>query len=192
MTMERIIRTAKLLYTSLGISKVSMGRVAKESDISENALYSKFRLKEDLVVACAKREVACLSLSAEYIKEQAGSALEVILFACFDQFYYNCSLYPNFFYDLSFFPEADKLWKNYQYERRKRCTGYLLKGISEGDFVSNHDYELIPIVLSEQLNKLNVQKTVHQKTRIISIIREVCTEKGNFRLMQLLEQKKTI
>lgn len=190
--MERIIRIAKILYNQYGINKVSMRRIAKESDISEDILYSKFEDKEKLIVACMKREADFLYSSAEDIQKQSKSALEAVYFTCYEQFYYNCSLYPSFFQDLSIFKEADKLWKNYLSEFRKRCTGYFLKGVTEGDFLPDMNYDLTPIVLTERLNELNMQKTVHQKTNILPILRDVCTRKGKSHLTLLLEKKKTI
>lgn len=190
--MEKIIRIAKMLYNQYGIHKISMGRIAKESDIPEDVLYSKFNNKENLIVACMRKEAASLQSSIEYIQEQSKSALEAVFFTCINQFYYNCSLYPSFFQDLNSFAEAEKLWRNYQNDFRKRCTGYFLKGITEGDFLPDQNYELTPIVLTEQLGKVNMHKTVHQKTKILAIMHNVCTKKGNTRLMQLIEKKKTI
>jgi hypothetical protein len=169
-----------------------MGRIAKESDISEDVLYSKFNNKEHLIVTCMKKEAASLRSSVEYIQEQSKSALEAVFFTCINQFYYNCSLYPSFFQDLSSFTEADNLWRNYQTEFRKTCTGYFMKGITEGDFLPDQNYELTPIVLTEQLSTINMQKTVHQKTKILATMHNVCTRKGKTHLIQLIEKKKTI
>lgn len=187
MEREKIIKTAATLFAESGIRAVSMEQVALELSISKKTLYDDFIDKEHLLQECMDRETARLALSMEYIRVCSKSALEIILLSSINLLNYCSSFCPAFHRDISRFTTIYTRWKSYLQRFQERCMADFLRGVTEKDFLSGQNYELISTMLADQLE---CPKRKYQPMMVLTLVRGVCTEKGSVKLDKLLEREK--
>ncbi|MDR2916711.1 MAG: TetR/AcrR family transcriptional regulator [Tannerella sp.] len=186
MIRDRVIKTAKILYAQYGIKRVNIEHIASDLFISTETLYTEFRDEEELLSVFMEQEINALYLSVEMIKKRAESSLEVVVLSCIEQLYYIKSYSPVFFSDLKFYAGPDKQWRRYRQDFRKMCMDHFEKGVIDGDFLSDQNYELISAMITEQSGSFNIE---FQETMILTIIRGACTETGRNKLRRFMWQR---
>lgn len=183
MIRDRIIRAAVTLYSRYGIKSVTMDNICEVLGISKATIYKEFESKEVLLKECFVREVSKISSIVDYVEARSLTGLEVIWFSC--KILHDCyaSYCQAFKRDILKYPETKSYWDDYIGTLTAKCANNLRKGVLEGDFLSGNEYELVALMFTEQVWKLNPE---YQLPMIISVLRGFCTIAGSENLDRII------
>ena len=186
----RILKAAMKAFAEQGVKAVRMDDVAQSLSISKRTLYEIYKDKEELLYQGVVQfdQEAKQSMSA-YI-EQAESVMDIILEAYQRRVVRTGTVNPLFYEDIQKYPRV----VDYLKKERERTYAYfvelLRRGVIEGFFRNDIDYELV----AQMFNAINTYvMTQHLLSRytlqqvfanmLLIPLRGFCTEKG----LQMIE-----
>lgn len=151
---QRIVAIATDAFTKNGIRSVTMDEIASEVGISKRTLYETFEDKEELLVECVrnKEEENCM-LGAKVVAE-SNNVLEVILhfYKVNIAFFHKAN--KQFFEDLNRYPKVGKLIRKNQAEHSDYVVAFFNKGVEQGIFRKDVNFEITNVLVREQVNFL--------------------------------------
>ncbi|MCR4581934.1 MAG: TetR/AcrR family transcriptional regulator [Prevotella sp.] len=182
---EKILDTAIRSFARRGIRAVKMDDIAAELSISKRTLYEIFENKEVLLYEGVK-----------YVHLQRHKQMEEMTSGCPDVMHILFEVYrmkaeefrnmcPDFLTDLEKYPRVHRyLVKNNQ-EQRQRFMKFLDRGIQEGYFRADVNYELAARLFEALGNYIMTMRLFEQfspeemfNNMIIVSLRGFCTMKG--------------
>lgn len=181
----RILKAAMKAFAELGVKAVRMDDVAQSLSISKRTLYEIYKDKEELLYQGIVQfdQEAKQSMSA-YI-EQAESVMDIILEAYQRRVVRTGTVNPLFYEDIQKYPKVvDYLNK----EREHTYASFielLRRGVSEGYFRTDIDYELVAqmfnainsfVMTQHLLSRYSIQQVF--TNMLLVPLRGFCTEKG--------------
>jgi AcrR family transcriptional regulator len=182
---ERILTTAMHDFIMNGIKAVKMDNIAMELPISKRTLYEIFANKEDLLFACINRGFA---ESREHMTEFDNgehSVMDIII-----EFYHLkikefSTTNPLFYTELHKYPKIVSYMDNLHQEEKKNTLDFFRRGITEGFFRDDVNYEIIVRIGKASMNyvmssMMYKEFTLQEifKNVIFVFIRSLCTQKG--------------
>lgn len=183
-----ILTKASLLMDKYGISSVTMDDIAKECHISKRTLYEQIPDKRTLVWHCILFNRKRKQDEAWKLANKAESTLDALL-----RIYRNTRKEITesssiFFKDLHrLYPEMEKQCREMHREQSQSFGEFLTKGVNEGMFRSDIDYELAAEVfmaqtssIMKELSTSNDPQTVAKtmNTAFFIFLRGIATQKG--------------
>ncbi|NDV66602.1 TetR/AcrR family transcriptional regulator [Bacteroides sp. 224] len=181
MSKDKISKVAINLFSHFGIKGVSMSQIAGALQISKKTLYNVFENKEELLSVCLDYEKDRVTKILRKTEKEANSPIELLMLTLTDMFHYNANFCPAFFKDVQRFQEAYDKLVSFRIELHQLYMSYFHKGIEEGYFLPDFEYESIAALLVDQVNNW---KNMQQPYIMLAFLRGICTKKGMEELNQ--------
>ena len=185
MTKSELSRTALDLFSRYGIKSISMEYIANEANISKRTLYELFADKESLLIEGLNQDFDEFSSLVKKVEKDSMSISEVIIFFYNEMFMKSRSYTNKFFDDLKKFPNAIEQKNKHRKFLRERLTIWLQRGIKEGVFRDDINYNLLVSLTKGFMEKRIPSDHIAQYSyhdlysTVFSIfIRGICTTKG--------------
>jgi len=182
---DQIIVTAFDLFSQYGIKRVSMDDIARNLSISKRTLYDSFEDKEDLLVEGMRYNSHKLLAYLNEVEKGKHTALDIIIL-----FYGEMMTRPRwysmkFYDDLKKYPKALQQKENEKELFTQRCIRLFDRGVKEGVFQKEVNFEIVALLAKEQLKMVQPSKAFCQHsnkdvydTVLVAFLRGICTEKG--------------
>ena len=183
-----ILTKASQLMERYGISSVTMDDIAKECHISKRTLYEQIPDKRTLVWHCILYNRKRRQDEALILVNKAESTLDALL-----RIYRNArkgltESSSIFFKDLHrLYPELEKKCREIHQEQSKSFGEYLTKGINEGMFRADIDFNLAAKIFLAQTNTIMKEMSTSNDPQMIAktmstafaiFLRGIATQKG--------------
>lgn len=191
---DKIVEVATSEFLSHGVKAVKMDDIAKNLSISKRTLYEIFDNKEQLLLACVKSmSMQTREKIDNFIAQKNPTVIEVIVEFYRSQLQRFNTMSPQFYLELNKYPSVTE-WINFYREGNEReGLEFFKKGIEEGYFRKDVNYELInkicdgglEYVFRNQILKDYSLKEIFQDVTML-YIRGFCTMKGIAALEKLL------
>lgn len=171
-----------------GISSVRMDDIAKECHISKRTLYEHIPDKRTLVWECVVHRQQKNGIEAKNLVSEANDTLQALLqiFRYMRKGMSDASTV--FFKDMHhMYPDIAKRCQEQHQEEAKEFANFLLKGVDEGVFRNDLDFNLATkafltqssAIIKELANGSNLQETLRMVDIIFVIfLRGIATSKG--------------
>lgn len=182
---ERIVAIAIDAFTKNGIRSVTMDEIASKVGISKRTLYETFEDKQELLVECVRsREEENCKLGAQIVAE-SDNVLEVILhfYKINIEFFHRANRL--FFEDLNRYPKVGELIRRNQAEHSHYVVAFFNKGVEQGIFREDVNFEITNVLVREQVNFLIQTDLCSQfpfvevyEAIVFNFLRGVSTQKG--------------
>ena len=182
---DRIVATAIDAFTKNGIKTITMDDIANKLAISKRTLYETFKDKEDLLVECVQHQHREMEDFMVQVARKSDNVLEVIL-----KFYKRSieifhKTNKRFFEDMNKYPRVCSLIKRNREESSRESVAFFKKGIDQGIFRDDVNFEILHLMIREQVDLLlttalcRAYSFVEVFESIMFVyMRGICTEKG--------------
>jgi hypothetical protein len=175
MIRNQIIQVADSLFAQKGISAVSMEQIAAEAGVSEKSVDAEFAGKVDLLEECMKQKTVKTETVISAVQYVSQSVLETLILVMHVAFEEKSVLCNAFYKDLNKYPSSHKHLAVFNMEIQNRCTGYFIKCVEEGYFISNENRERMAFIYMEEICNL---ASKYQHAMMRTLIKGICTPKG--------------
>lgn len=181
----RILEAAMKLFAERGIKAVRMDDVAQTLSISKRTLYEIYRDKEELLYQGVSKYNQDYRKSMTDFIEQAPSVMDIIIESYQRRVVRTGSVNPLFYEDIQKYPKIVELLNKERERARDQFLGFMQRGVREGYFRENVDYELIAhlfgainnyIMSQHLLNNYSMQQLF--TNMMLVPLRGFCTDKG--------------
>ena len=197
---NELIRDIGAIYMRYGIKSITMDDLARELGVSKKTLYQHFRDKEDVVQQVINSIIHYQECGIESVVQNPDINAIDHLFQVsrFISKHMN-SINPSLTFDLKKFYPA--IWKEVLDFKRKTVYDHIIaninKGISEGLFLKNLNYQVIASVYVSRLEVYTLEQPELQEfsfeevflTLFVYHIRGIASPKGLQYLEKLMQQE---
>lgn len=182
---ERILETAMRAFAENGIRGVKMDDIASRLSISKRTLYEIFDNKEDLLFEGVKRYHEQVGKRMRQIGEESANVMEILLNVYRLKIEEFRSTNTAFYSDIVKYPQILDFLDAEKSDMRSKQMEFLKRGVAEGYFRPDVDYELTGFML-DALGQYVVAEELYKKYPIEDIfknlvfvtLRGFCTMKG--------------
>lgn len=181
---HRIIENAMQLFWKHGIRAVKMDDVAHSLSISKRTLYEIFSTKEEVLL---EGLTTYRQQHAEELGQQLAccrDVMDILLYVYRDKIEEFRRVNPVFFSDLQLYPEVMLSFESDRERQHKEFLDFMQRGVNEGFFRSDIDFELVGKMLTAlgnylMTNELYRTYSIEQLFRnmIFVTLRGLCTKK---------------
>lgn len=195
---ERIIEKAMQDFAMHGIRVVKMDDLATELGISKRTLYEIFKDKETLLFEGVK---VYSDRKREYLQsyaEDGHHVIDIIMEAYRMKVEEVRAVNPVFYLDLMKYPRLEHHMKEAQEKSREGFIAFMKRGIDEGYFRPDINYQLVPHIfdaLGQYIlsNSLVQQYSVEElfSNCFLIALRGLCTDKGLHTIDTLMAEAKS-
>lgn len=191
---ERIILTSLDAFRKNGIKSITMDDIAALLKISKRTLYEIFQDKETLLKECILYHQQYVQKALTQLVNESSDVLEVIL-KCYQGSIemYN-KVNKSFFEDIKKYPKVHEMIKKNKEKDNKVVIDFLKKGVDQGLFRKDINFEIIHFLLREQMDLLAV-KALNEfpflevyESIMLTYLRGISTEKGIRELDEFMEE----
>ncbi len=182
---QKVIETAYQAFSKSGIKNVHIDDIALSLSISKRTIYELFQGKEQLLLSVVRFRQDCITEYMKRITSRTENVLEVILLFHLresDEFY---RMNPLFFKELVKYPKVLELIHEEQRKNESVSLDYFHKGVEQGMFRDDINYNVINKIISSQMDILlySDQLDVYSLPEVLQEItllylRGISTEKG--------------
>ena len=191
----KILMTAMAGFYRCGIRSLKMDDVAAELGISKRTLYEIFDKKEDLLFEAMKHYYNERSEKLQVKVQDCRNVMEIILAIYRIKVEEFQQMNPNFYADLEKYPQVLRFLDDENRKNRVKFLRFMERGVQEGFFRSDINYELSAHLFNAQgiyimQHKLYLQYSMEDifKNLIFVTLRGICTEQGLNKLNTILKQ----
>ncbi len=195
---ERIIEKAMQDFSKNGIRAVKMDTLAKELGISKRTMYEIFEDKETLLFEGIKVYVDRKQEYLQNYAEEGHDVIDIIMEAYHMKVEEVRAVNPDFYLDLMKYPRLDRHMKEVQQKSREGFLAFMKRGVDDGYFRSDVNYELVPHIfdaLGQYIltNSLIQQYSVEElfSNCFLIALRGFCTDKGLHTIDKLMAAAKS-
>ena len=190
----RIIETAMAAFAEKGVRAVKMDDVASALSISKRTLYEIYATKEVLLCEGLKLYAARREKDLAAMTKDCQNVMEILLTIYKRKIEESQHTSTMFYKDVVKYPMALQFLKEQNEHNRERSQQFIKRGIQEGYFRSDLDYELAgrlfeilgKYIMDNQLyEKYSIQELFHNL--VFVSLRGVCTEKGIIELDRIIK-----
>ena len=182
---DRILDAAMILFVKHGIRAVKMDDVSHALSISKRTLYELYDNKEQVLLEGVKKYRK--KRHEEFLQEveRSKDVMDIILYIYRIKMEEFQLVNPNFYSDLARYPNILASIERDQDEQHKQFMDFMQRGISEGYFRSDLNYDLIGR-LFEALGRYMMENELYRsysmeelfRNMIFVTLRGFCTKKG--------------
>ncbi|KAA6312581.1 HTH-type transcriptional repressor KstR2 [termite gut metagenome] len=196
---EKIIVIALTAFKRNGIKSITMDDIATQLKISKRTLYEIFEDKEMLLKECVIYHLCTSQKMVEDIAASSNNVLEIIL-KCYRKSIDAISAIDRRFVDeIKKYPGVHELVVNYRKQDNDAVINFLKKGVQQGLFRNDINYEIIQLLLRKQLDMLKDTDICTQYSFLevyesitLTYLRGISTQKGADELEKFVsEYRKT-
>lgn len=189
----KILDYAMSEFRVKGIRAVKMDDIAKALSISKRTVYEIYNDKEEILIDGMGRQFDLAREEMVRVLESTSNVIELL--AAFYKIHVEqtTQVSPVFYTDVEKYPKALEFIHQKGQERDKQAAGFFERGVKEGFFRENIDYDVImdigkntseAIMRNQLFTKYPMQKVL--KNMLILYLRGVCTLKGVEMLDELI------
>ena len=181
----RILDTAMKAFAERGVKAVKMDDVAQMLSISKRTLYEIYKDKEELLFqGVVQYDQDNRKYMTAYI-EQASSVMDIIIEAYQRRVVRIGSVNPLFYEDIHKYPKVVEYLNKEREHAYDQFLGFLLRGVREGYFREDVNYELVTqmfnaintfVMNQHLLSRYSIQQVF--ANMLLVPLRGFCTEKG--------------
>ena len=182
---ERILIAAINLFHKNGIRCVKMDDIANELKISKRTLYEIYSNKEELLFEVVRHDKQREKRRMDEIAKTGLNVINIVIEICRFRIEEFSRINPLFFEEIHKYPELLAYVRNLHEERECDVHAFIQRGIDEGLFFSNVNYDIVRTltvalqhsIMNQYLyKKYDVKELAH--VGILFFIRAYCTLKG--------------
>ncbi len=182
---EKILITAINLFHKHGIRSVKMDDIANELKISKRTLYEIYSNKEELLLEVVRRDKQREKRRMDEIGRTGSNVINIIIEICRFRLEEFSQINPLFFEELHKYPELLAYVRRVHDEREIDAHAFIQRGIDEGLFLPNLNYDIVRTmtvalqnaIMNQYLyKKYDIKELAH--VSILFFIRAYCTMKG--------------
>jgi AcrR family transcriptional regulator len=182
---NRILQEAKRLFMSNGIKVITMDRIAASLTISKRTLYEEFPDKETLVMEVVKQVQCENEVMFSKVYEESDNVLQTILRIYYLVLQMVRDIHKDYFFDLKRYPSVNKMHEENKLRDRNKVVTFFQKGVFQGLFRGDMNYEIVNVFLEAQLEALKKSEITEKypfndvfDTLIFTFLRGIATDKG--------------
>ncbi len=182
---NRILQEAKRLFMSNGIKVMTMDSIAASLTISKRTLYEEFPDKETLVMEVVKQVQCENEVMFSKVYEESDNVLQSILRIYYLVLQMVRDIHKDYFFDLKRYPSVNKMHEENKLRDRNKVVTFFQKGVSQGLFRGDMNYEIVNVFLEAQLEALKKSEITEKypfndvfDTLIFTFLRGIATDKG--------------
>lgn len=193
---QHIIAVALKGFHQYGIRQLTMDQLAHEMGMSKRTLYEIFAGKEELLMACIEANEARHREQREHLLASTNNVLEFVLgdLSYCLQHYHHQSL--AFIADLARYPAVVAHVERYREVHCSEAIAFLQRGVEQGVFRSEINYEVYFNLVFRQMDMLATQpyfralpmKDIFLNVTVVNL-RGCCTDKGNRMIDEFLRSR---
>ena len=194
---DKILKVAMQAFFSKGIRAVKMDDIARMMSISKRTLYEIFADKESLLYAGVKeKEDEFSDHMTQFSESEEHSVIDILVEFTHCLLEYSGNINPIFYDDLHKYEKVLLYTKEKHQKSQSEAYGFFQKGIKEGYFRSDIDYNLliqISNITGQKIGEEQLFERFGMKEILCScvfvFIRGVCTPLGQSVLERALENE---
>ena len=182
---DRIVDMAMQSFAAQGIRAVKMDDIAQQLGISKRTLYELYENKEDLLYEGVRKRAALKEEKLAGVVQKSRSVMDILLYDYHAKVEEFRSMVPEFYLDMAKYPKVRALLEESRQKVHKRMLQFLRRGVQEGIFRSDVDYDLLSglfdaighYIMSNQLYRQYSIEQLFQNLVFITL-RGFCTKRG--------------
>ncbi len=147
-----VVKSAMELFRQKGIKDVTMDDIAHGLKMSKRTLYELFNDKENLLLYCVKTESLWQRDRLRECVKNASNVLEPVLYDLNFKMEALSEVAPSFFSDLRKYPKLVAYMAEIRKDQRDTAVDYLSKGVEQGIFRSDVNFEIVYNVITTQFD----------------------------------------
>lgn len=182
---EKILITAINLFHKHGLRSVKMDDIANELKISKRTLYEIYSNKEELLLEVVRRDKQREKRRMDEIGRTGSNVINIIIEISRFRLEEFSQINPLFFEEIHKYPELLAYVHRLHDERESDAHAFIQRGIDEGLFLPNLNYNIVRTmtvalqnaIMNQYLyKKYDIKELAH--VSILFFIRAYCTMKG--------------
>ena len=181
----KILVTAMSLFKREGIKRIKMDDIAQALSISKRTLYEIYENKEQLLCEGVVYEYQLRLEQHRQFTEQAENEIEVVMEVIRQDIVRLGGINPLFFSELAKYERVVELLNKEHEEKRLRSMEFVQKGIENGYFRSDLNYDIISkmsdaVVQHVMMSKMYEEYPLSEifRNHVDILFRGICTDKG--------------
>lgn len=194
---DKILKVAMQAFSSKGIRAVKMDDIAKMMSISKRTLYEIYADKETLLYSGVKRREEEFSDHMDHFSEAEGhSVIDTLVEFARCLLEYSGNVNPVFYADLHKYEKVLNFLKQKHQTSQSCAYGFFQKGVQEGYFRPDIDYNLFILISNISRQAIKEQRLFKKfgmkeifRSCVFVFIRGVCTPLGQSVLEKALENE---
>lgn len=182
---ERIIETSMRAFAANGIRAVKMDDIARLLGISKCTLYELYENKETVLCEGIRYFHSKSEQSMMEMVERGKSVIDIVLEVYRQRLEELRGTSSLFYDDLKKYPRVLSILEEYKKRNHQRFINFLHRGVEEGYFRSDLDYDIVPLMFDAigryiMLRELYRQFDMEQvfKSLVFTSLRGICTAMG--------------
>ena len=182
---ERIIETSMRAFAAHGIRAVKMDDIARLLGISKRTLYELYENKETVLCEGIRYFHSKSEQSMMEMVERGKSVIDIVLEVYRQRLEELRGTSSLFYDDLKKYPRVLSILEEYKKRNHQRFVNFLHRGVDEGYFRSDLDYDIVPLMFDAigryiMLRELYRQFDMEQvfKSLVFTSLRGICTAMG--------------
>ena len=181
----RILEAAMKAFAERGVKAVRMDDIAQMLSISKRTLYEIYEDKEELLYQGVVHFDQEAKKSMRAFTQESSSVMDIILEAYQRRVVRTGSVNPLFYEDIQRYPKVVEYLNKEREHAYDQFLGFLQRGVREGYFRENVDYELVAqmfnaintfVMNQHLLSRYPIQKVF--ANMLLIPLRGFCTQKG--------------
>ncbi len=182
---EKILNAAHQLFCKYGIRRVKMDDIANKLRISKRTLYEIYQNKEKLLFEVVQRNEDLKYKKLQEIDTPGSTVIDIIIELYRQKTEELRKINPTLLEELHKYPHLLEYIKNKHERKRHILMEFVKRGINEGYFLPNINYE-IAAQLTDAAGQFIMNNYLYKKydfqeifkTSILLYVRGICTPKG--------------
>ena len=181
----KILVAAMSLFKREGIKRVKMDDIAQALSISKRTLYEIYENKEQLLCEGVVYEYQLRLEQHRQFTEQAENEIEVVMEVIRQDIVRLGGINPLFFSELAKYERVVELLNKEHEDKRLRSMEFVQKGIENGYFRSDLNYDIISkmsdaVVQHVMMSKMYEEYPLSEifRNHVDILFRGICTDKG--------------
>ena len=182
---KKILTTAMRDFRRQGIKAVKMDDIAKSLSISKRTLYELYCNKEELLNECVSFHDAEMEKKFRSRIKKDSNVMDILITFISIHVENSSKINPVFFTELHKYPKVRRSIQKRGEERKKLSIGFLYRGVEEGYFRSDINYEIADLMVEVFMNHVMENEVYRQyplrelfRNVIMLMLRGFCTPKG--------------
>lgn len=143
---DKILQSATLMFYNNGIRKVKMDDIANNLKISKRTLYEIYEKKEDLLFEVLQRVENINIQRLEEFDKPGTNVIDIVIEALRLKSEEFSKVNPEFLQDMEKYPKLIEYIKAKHKRQGLQAIDFLNRGIKEGYFLSNVNFEIVNIL----------------------------------------------
>ena len=183
---ERIMTSAMAMFRKRGVKSVKMDDIATALSVSKRTLYEIFENKEILLYEGLRFEhESHLRDVRDFVETHHANVMDILLAFYHFQVEEFSQVSPDFFADLHRYPMVLQYLRNEDERNKENAKDFFLRGIEEGFFRPDVNYDIVARVSKMGINGAMESKMFDEyslsdifSNMIMVFFRGICTPKG--------------